>query len=136
MGEAWFRRAEIPAGNGFGNARAVARFNALLACGGEVDGRRLLSPRGARRVLDQQSDGPDLVFLAPVRFGLGYARALWGMRFGGHEVCFWGGSGGSLIVVDFDARMTLAYVMNKLEGSPFGDPRNTAILEAAYAALT
>jgi hypothetical protein len=31
--------------------------------------------------------------------------------------------------------MTLAYVMNKLEGSPFGDPRNTAILKAAYAAL-
>jgi CubicO group peptidase (beta-lactamase class C family) len=136
MRDAWFRRAEIPAANGFGNARAVARFNALLACGGEVGGRRLLSPDGARRVLDQQSDGPDRVFLAPVRFCLGYARALWGMAFGGHEVCFWGGSGGSLIVVDFDARMTLAYVMNKLEGSPFGDPRNATILAAAYAALS
>ena len=32
-------------------------------------------------------------------------------------------------------RMTLAYVMNQLEGSPFGDPRNRAILRAAYAAL-
>jgi len=136
MGAAWFRRAEIPAANGFGNARAVARFNALLACRGEVGGRRLLSPDGARRVLDQQSDGPDRVFLAPVRFCLGYARALGGMAFGGHEVWFWGGSGGSLIVVDFDTRMTLAYVMNKLEGSPFGAPRNTAILRAAYAALS
>ena len=134
-GETWFRRCEIPAANGFGNARAVARFNAVLACGGEVDGRRLLSGEGARRVLAQQSDGPDLVFLAPVRFCLGYARSLWGMAFAGHEVCFWGGSGGSLIVVDFDARMTLAYVMNKLEGSPFGDPRNTVILKAAYEAL-
>jgi len=56
------------------------------------------------------------------------------MNFDGHKVCFWGGSGGSLIVNDVTARMTLAYVMNKLEGSPFGDPRNTAILKAAYAA--
>ena len=136
MGEAWFRRAEIPAGNGFGNARAVARFNALLACGGEVGGRRLMSPAGARRVLDQQSDGPDLS--SSLRCGSASAMrcALWGMAFDGHEVCFWGGSGGSLIVVDFDARMTLAYVMNKLEGSPFGDPRNAAILAAAYAALS
>ena len=81
------------------------------------------------------SNGPDKVFLAPVRWGLGFALDLMGMNFDGHKVCFWGGSGGSLIVNDVTARMTLAYVMNKLEASPFGDPRNTAILRAAYAAL-
>jgi CubicO group peptidase (beta-lactamase class C family) len=135
MGEEWFRRTEIPAGNGFGNARSVAKFNALLACGGEVGARRLMSREGARRVLYQQSSGPDLVFLAPVKFALGYALELMGMSFAGHEVCFWGGSGGSLIVVDFTTRMTLAYVMNKLEGSPFGDPRNSAILRATYQSL-
>ena len=57
------------------------------------------------------------------------------MNFDGREVCFWGGSGGSLVVVDVEARMTFAYVMNKLEGSPFGDQRNASILRAAYAAL-
>jgi CubicO group peptidase (beta-lactamase class C family) len=132
--EAWLR-AEIPAGNGFANARGVARINTLLSCGGESGGKRLLSREGADRVFLQQSDGPDKVFLAPVRWGLGFALALMGMNFDGHKVCFWGGSGGSLIVNDVTARMTLAYVMNKLEGSPFGDPRNTAILKAAYAAL-
>lgn len=135
MGEEWFRRAEIPAGNGIGNARSVAKYNALLACEGEFGGKRLMSRNGARRVLYQQSDGPDLVFIAPVKFALGYALALQGMSFDDHEVCFWGGSGGSLIVVDFTRRMTLAYVMNKLEGSPFGDPRNTAILRATYSSL-
>jgi CubicO group peptidase (beta-lactamase class C family) len=94
-----------------------------------------LSPKGAARVFYQQSNGPDKVFLAPVRWGLGLALDLMGMNFDGHKVCFWGGSGGSLIVNDVEARMTLAYVMNKLEASPFGDPRNTAILRAAYAAL-
>jgi CubicO group peptidase (beta-lactamase class C family) len=132
--EAWLR-AEIPAGNGFANARGVARINTLLACGGEAAGKRLLSRAGAEQVFYQQSNGPDKVFLAPVRWGLGFALDLMGMSFDGHKVCFWGGSGGSLIVNDVEARMTLAYVMNKLEGSPFGDPRNTAILRAAYAGL-
>ncbi len=130
-----FRRAEIPAGNGVGNARSVARFNTLISCGGEAFGQRLMSREGARRVLYQQSDGPDRVFLAPVRFGLGLALSLRDMDFKGHTVAFWGGSGGSLIVNDLDARMTVAYVMNKHAGSPFGDPRNAAILSAAYQAL-
>ncbi len=132
--EAW-RRAEIPAGNGFANARGVARINTLLSCGGQSNGKRLLSQAGADRVFYQQSDGPDKIFLAPVRWGLGLALDLMGMDFDGHKVCFWGGSGGSLIINDVEARMTLAYVMNKLEASPFGDPRNTAILRAAYVAL-
>ena len=38
-----WRRAEVPAANGHGNARSVARVMSALACGGEVDGVRLLS---------------------------------------------------------------------------------------------
>jgi CubicO group peptidase (beta-lactamase class C family) len=132
--EAWLR-AEIPAGNGFANARGVALTSTILTMGGEAAGCRYMSPEGAAQVFYQQSDGPDLVFLAPVRWGLGYALSLFGMNFDGHKVCFWGGSGGALIVVDVEARMTLAYVMNKLEGSPFGDPRNSALLRAALDSL-
>ena len=134
-GETAWLRAEIPAGNGFANARGVARISTLLACAGEANGKRLMSPEGAKRVFYRQSNGPDLGFLAPVSWGLGYALSLFGMNFDGREVCFWGGSGGSLVVVDVEARMTFAYVMNKLEGSPFGDQRNASILRAAYAAL-
>ncbi len=72
----------------------------------------------------------------PVRWGLGYALSLFGMNFDGRKVCFWGGSGGSRDRGRCPKRrMTLAYVMNKLEGSPFGDRRNASILSAAYAAL-
>jgi hypothetical protein len=42
--DAW-RRAEIPADNGHGNARSVARIQSIVSNGGEVDGVRLLSPR-------------------------------------------------------------------------------------------
>ena len=135
MWEEGWRRSEIPAGNGIGNARSIAGIQSLVACGGEVGGVRLMSPEGCAAVLSQQSNGPDLVFVAPVRFGLGYALSLFGMPFGDRRVAFWGGSGGSLIVVDFDARMTIAYAMNQLEGSPFGDRRNAGLVKAAYAAV-
>ena len=49
-----WRAAEIPAAGGTGNARSVGRVHSALACGGEVDGVRLMSagrgranPRGA-----------------------------------------------------------------------------------------
>ena len=130
-----WRRAEIPAGNGIGNARSVARIQSILACGGEVDGKRFLSEAGCLRVLTQQSDGVDLVFASPVQFALGYALSLGPLRFGRGRSCFWGGSGGSLIVIDFEQRMTIAYVMNKMIGAPFGDPRNMAIVQAVYRCL-
>src|SRR6516165_7799087 len=52
--EGW-RRADIGAGNGHGNARSVARLQSAVACGGEVDGVRLLSPQTIDRVFEVQS---------------------------------------------------------------------------------
>ena len=43
------------------------------------------------------------------------------------RTCFWGGWGGSLVVVDLDAALSVAYVMNKMgEGTP-GDFRGAGI---------
>jgi CubicO group peptidase (beta-lactamase class C family) len=127
-----WRRAEIPAANGYGNARSVAQIHAVLACGGEAGGRRLMSPLGCNAVLAQQCDGVDLGWGFPVRWGMGLALNLAGLAYG-PRTAFWGGNGGSLIVVDLGRRMTIAYVMNRLVGAPFGDPRNLAITAAAYA---
>ena len=51
------------------------------------------------------------------------------------RICFWGGWGGSLAVVDLDARMTFAFVMTKMGEATTGDLRATMLLAAAYAAL-
>ena len=59
---AW-REAEIPAANGHGNARSVARIHSAIACAGEVDGVRLLSESGCRKIFDVQTDGEDLVLV-------------------------------------------------------------------------
>jgi CubicO group peptidase (beta-lactamase class C family) len=103
-----FRRADIGAANGHGNARSVARLQSALACGGAVAGVRLLSPRTIDRIFEVQSDGIDLVLGTPFKFGIGYSL------YPGGRVCAWGGMGGSTVIIDVDRRITFAYVMNKL----------------------
>jgi CubicO group peptidase (beta-lactamase class C family) len=131
-----WRRAEVPAANGHGNARSVARVQSVLANGGEVDGIRLLSEKGCELVFEEQARGTDLVLGVPIRLGIGYGLT-------GDEVplspnartCFWGGWGGSIIVIDLDARMAVAYMMNRMGEGTIGDDRGLGIVMAAYASL-
>lgn len=108
---AW-RAAEIPAGGGHGNARSVARAMAILANGGWLDGKRFLTEAGCREALKPQIEGWDLVLGEPVRYGLGFGLSP--MVPGGDGVAFWGGLGGSLAIVDFDAGTSFSYVMNRM----------------------
>jgi CubicO group peptidase (beta-lactamase class C family) len=105
--EGW-RRADIGAANGHGNARSLARLQSAVACGGVVDGVRLLSPQTIDRIFEVQSNGIDLVIGAPSKWGVGYSLAPEG------RVCVFGGTGGSLVAIDVDRRITFAYVMNKM----------------------
>jgi len=132
---AW-RRAEIPAAGGMGNARAVARVHSALACGGSVDGIRLMSEDGVARILEEQIRGKDLVLGVPMVFGMGFG--LNDARFPispNPRAFFWGGWGGSLAVVDLDARTSIAYVMNRMAASLVGDLRGGNILRAALECL-
>ena len=79
-----------------------------MACGGEVDGVRLLSPQTIDRIFEVQSNGIDLVIGIPLNFGVGYSLVAEG------RVCAWGGAGGSTVIIDADRRITFAYVMNKI----------------------
>jgi CubicO group peptidase (beta-lactamase class C family) len=130
----WWQRAEIPAANGHGNARSVAAIQSAVACGGEVRGTRLLSERGVEAIFEEQSNGRDLVLDVPLRFGVGFGLASETTPMGPRG-CGWGGYGGSLVVNDLDARVTIAYVMNRMEGSLIGDKRGTAVAMAAAMAL-
>ena len=133
--EAW-RRAEIPAAGGIGNARAVARIHSMMACGGEVDGVRILSEAGALRALEEQTNGPDQVLILPIRFGLGFGLVSETFPLSPNpRSCFWGGWGGSLAMIDFDARISASYAMNKMEGNLAGDARGGSVLLSVYKAL-
>ncbi|GAB3206726.1 serine hydrolase domain-containing protein [Nocardia tengchongensis] len=131
-----WRRAEIGGANGHGNARALARIQSVVACGGAVDGVRLLSPQTIDLIFDTQSSGPDLVLGAPLRFGIGYGLpSPAAVHIPDRRVCFWGGWGGSLIAVDTERRATISYVMNKMGTGLLGNERTYAYANAAFAAL-
>ncbi|WP_369395556.1 serine hydrolase domain-containing protein (plasmid) [Streptomyces sp. CG1] len=132
-----WRRAEIPAVAGYGNARSVAAVQSVLACEGRAPRGRLLSEATCRAVFDEQSHGIDLVLGIPLRFGMGYALNASNapVRTDGLRTCYWGGRGGSLVVNDLDSRMTIAYVMNRMTNLGLTDPRGQRLLKAAYTAL-
>jgi CubicO group peptidase (beta-lactamase class C family) len=127
---AW-RRAEIPAAGGHGNARSAGAVQAVLACGGTVGGVRLLSPAGCERALEEQYRGRDQILGTEMRYGMGY-----GLNTGwlpSERTCFWGGWGGSLVLVDLDERATVSYVMNRMLDA---DSRALSIIIAAYEGIS
>lgn len=131
---AW-RRAEIPAAGGIGNARSVAQTQAVLAMDGELQAKRLLSPEGCRRALEEQTSGVDLVLGVALSHGLGYGLGNAVMPLPSPNACFWGGWGGSTILVDFDQGLALSYVMNRMEGDLLGDVRGGLLTAAVYQSL-
>ncbi|MXY54309.1 MAG: beta-lactamase family protein [Gammaproteobacteria bacterium] len=132
---AW-RRAEIPAAGGHGNARAVVRAQTPLANDGQAFGVELLSSAGCRRILEEQTNGPDAVLMLPIRFGLGYAFPNEMMPMSPNEnAMFWGGAGGSTIVVDQPARVCLSYVMNQMKAAIVGDRRGGGLGKAFYDSM-
>lgn len=131
-----WRQAEIPAANGHGNARSVVKVQTAVANRGHAWGVDLLSEAGARRIFDEQTMGTDLVLGVPIRFGMGYGLTSDVMPMGPNpNTAYWGGWGGSSIVVDLDARLCVSYVMNKMEANLMGDPRGFNLLAAAYESI-
>lgn len=135
-----WRQAEIGAAGGHGNARSVALIQAVVANGGEVNGVRLLSPETIDLIFHEQSNGIDLVLGEPLRFGIGYGlpNELLADTIGytpDDKIYFWGGWGGSQIIVDVGRGMTLAYMMNKMGSGLVGSATSAALAKATYEAL-
>jgi CubicO group peptidase (beta-lactamase class C family) len=125
--------AELPAANGIGTARSLARLYA--ACVSDVDGVRLLDEATVKDAAREQSDGHDEVLLVPTRFGSGFFlpssfSPLYGPGSFGHA-----GAGGSLAFADVDAGIGFAYVMNRMEQNLAGDPRTLALIDAVKRSL-
>jgi len=67
------RRAVIPAANGIGTARDMARFYACMANGGELDGTRLLAESTVERATTTHAEtDSDGTLSRPARYGLGF----------------------------------------------------------------
>ena len=112
----WNRRdvhaAELPAANGITDAASLAKM--YVACIGEVDGVRLLSPTYIDRARTTLSSGQDRCLLAETTFGIGFMTSgpfssLLGPGSFGHA-----GAGGSLGAAHPEAELAFGYVMNQM----------------------
>jgi CubicO group peptidase (beta-lactamase class C family) len=133
-----WRRADLGAVNGHGNARSVARVMSVIPRGGEVDGVRLLSRQAVDLIFREQVNGIDLVLGVPVRWGMGYGLPRPDLQpwLPDEKICFWGGWGGSMIIMDVGRRTTISYMMNKMGPGIIGSDRSTEYGQAIYDALT
>jgi CubicO group peptidase (beta-lactamase class C family) len=130
----WWRAAEIPAANGHGNARSVALIQSAIAEGGVVNGHRLVSEATLERVFETQVEGHDEVLQMPMRFGAGYGLSSSTVPVG-PRTCFWGGFGGSIIVMDQASQLTVAYMMNRMDVGLIGDTRGMMLVMAAASCV-
>jgi CubicO group peptidase (beta-lactamase class C family) len=129
---AW-RRAELPASNGHGNARSIALAMAPLANAGRARGLRLLSPATIERMFEVQADGIDRITGRHFKLGIGFGLHCEHTPLGANErTLWWAGWGGSMCVVDVENRLTVAYAMNRMQGD--GDLRAPSLIFAAHAA--
>ena len=133
---AW-RRAEVGACNGHTNARGLVRALSPITLGGMTNGVTLLKPETIDRIFEVQASGPDVVLKTPVTWGLGVAlpTAEFLPYLPTERTCFWGGWGGSLVVMDLHRRTTIAYTMNHMAADLVGSDRTRRYLELVYEAL-
>lgn len=131
-----FRYLEIPAANGFGHVRSIARaYSAFATGGGELGLRRdtlsaLMSP-----AVPPSLGLMDQVLHVEMTYSLGYVKPFPGFRFGGSGAFGTMGMGGSFAFADPEAQVAFAYAPNWSDYYLRDDPREKALREAFYRCL-
>jgi CubicO group peptidase (beta-lactamase class C family) len=126
---------ELPAGNGLGTARAMARAYSAFAEGGAALG---VGPATMAALTAPPTFAPvkDEVLGVPSYFSLGFLRPGPDVAWGSSARAFGTpGAGGSFAFADPDARLGYAYVMNRLDYYLVDDPREKALRDAIYRAI-
>jgi CubicO group peptidase (beta-lactamase class C family) len=122
---------------GIGSATALAKFYAMLANDGTMDGRRYFAPETIRHMAGPLSSGIDLVFEIPTAFSAGFMVDAADARkslFGRRRAAFGNpGAGGSHAFSDLENRIAFAYVMNQMEQAVLPNEKSLRLVDAIYA---
>jgi CubicO group peptidase (beta-lactamase class C family) len=119
------RRACSPSAGGIATARGVARFFAILANGGVLDGKRLLSEERVRSFLEVRPNTTrmDEVAGQPTTLGIG---GFWVQNPSGPDqpligsganILYHTGAGNTMAFADLDRRMAVAICHNRMFGA-------------------
>jgi CubicO group peptidase (beta-lactamase class C family) len=132
-----YRRVELPAGNGIGQIRAMAKVYGVFAAGGHELG----IDEDTLKALTASPTPPSLgsrdeVLKADMSYSLGFNRPSKAFRFGSGEKCFGTiGAGGSFGFADPQAQLGFAYAPNKMGFHIWDDPREKGLRDAVYRCL-
>jgi CubicO group peptidase (beta-lactamase class C family) len=132
----YWRAAEVPGSNGTASARSLARLYGCLACGGMIDGVRLLQPQTIERGATCLARGVEPYVEETMAFGIGFQLQTEAARFGPAGVAFGHtGTGGSVHGAWPSSRVGFSYVTNTLREAGGADPRAVALLDALHDAV-
>ena len=139
MNDPAIRAKPIVSFGGIGSANSLAKFYAMLANGGKLDGRTFFSEKTMSWMTTTLTDGMDRVFQIPTAFSAGFMKdATRSVRciFGGSTSAFGHpGAGGSHALADPENKISFAYVMNQMEQSVLPNEKSLRLVNAIYDLL-
>jgi CubicO group peptidase (beta-lactamase class C family) len=126
---------ELPWGNGISNARGLARVYAALACGGAIDGHRLVSAKALEPLRETQSwTKLDRVLRKPQGWTQGFVKEDEMMFSPNPESFGHPGAGGALGWCDPIEELSISYTPNKM-AHHIRSPRARALAAAVYRCI-
>jgi CubicO group peptidase (beta-lactamase class C family) len=130
------RAREFVSFGGIGSASALAKFYAMLANSGEINGRKFFTSDTLKLMTTTISDGLDRVFEIPTAFSAGLMKDATGAErklFGPSSRAFGHpGAGGSHAFADPENKIGFAYVMNQMEQSVLPNEKSLRLVHAMY----
>ena len=132
------RSTSLPAFGGIGTARALAKFYAMLASGGALEGVRVFQSTAPMSIT--LVNGLDRVLLGNTSFSAGFMRdpvdgeGLKMRQLFGPSLTAFGqpGAGGSHAFADPENGISFAYVMNQMEPGVTPSEKSMGIVKALY----
>ena len=130
------RAQPIVSFGGIGSASALAKFYAMLANGGQLEGQTFFSEETIAWMTTVLADGMDRVFQIPTSFSAGFMkdpRNVAGRMFGPSANAFGHpGAGGANAFADRENRLAFAYVMNQMEHQVLPNEKSLRLVDAIY----
>jgi CubicO group peptidase (beta-lactamase class C family) len=131
------RALPIVSFGGIGNATSLAKFYAVLANGGELDGHRFFTPDTIAKITTTLASGIDRVFQIPTAFSAGIMKdppEATRRMFGPAHLAFGHpGAGGSHAFADPEHGISFAYVMNQMKQSLLPNEKSLRLVDALYS---
>lgn len=130
------RAQSIVSFGGIGSAASLAKFYAMLASAGQLDGKRFFTPETIARMRTTLIAGMDLVFQIPTAFSAGFMKQSSNTDrkiFGASSLAFGHpGAGGSHAFADPENKISFSYVMNQMEQSLLPNEKSLRLVEQIY----